>query len=203
MSDRVAYPTTQFPLPESGTFRIGVVADTHIPDRLLTLPSQLFAALSGVDLILHAGDISNPKALSELERVAPVIAVLGNRDIWYRANWKLPLDRVIEVGAVRIGLTHGHGGLISYLKEKLLYYTVGYHLENFIAAARSRFANVRVIAFGHSHHPFNEMQDGVLMFNPGAVGPSYRAKFGASIGILTTDGCEVRGEILPLDFRAR
>ncbi|MBI3242068.1 MAG: metallophosphoesterase [Chloroflexi bacterium] len=201
MSDAAAYPTTQLPLPESGTLKIGVVADTHLPDRLLSLPSQLFTALDGVDLILHAGDISNPKALRELERVAPVIAVLGNRDIWYQANWSLPLDRVIEVGAVRIGLTHGHGGLRGYVREKLFYYTVGFHLESFIAAAQARFSDVQAIAFGHSHHPFNERRGQVLMFNPGSVSPSYRAAFGASIGILTSDGREVRGEIMPLGFR--
>jgi len=200
---RAGYPTTQLPLPASGIIKIGVVADTHIPDRLSALPPQLFMALSGVNLILHAGDICHPKVLTELGRIAPVLAVQGNRDIWYRANWNLPLDRVVEIGAVRIGLTHGHGGLWGYVREKLFYYTVGFRLEKFIAAACDRFSEVQAIVFGHSHHAFNEVQDRVLMFNPGAVGPDYRATFGASIGILTADGHGVRGEIVPLDFRAR
>ncbi len=202
-SGAAGYPTTQLPLPGSGSLRIGVVADTHIPDRLSALPPQLFTALDGVNIILHAGDICHPRVLAELERLAPVIAVQGNRDIWYHANWNLPLDRVVEIGTVRIGLTHGHNGLWGYVREKLFYYTIGFRLEKFIAAARDRFSDVQAIVFGHSHHAFNEVQGRVLMFNPGAVGPDYRAKFGASIGILTTDGHGVRGEIVPLDFRAR
>jgi putative phosphoesterase len=180
-----------------------VVADTHIPDRLPALPPQLFTALGGVNVILHAGDLSNPKVLRQLEQLAPVIAVQGNRDILYRANWNLPLDCVVEIGAVRLGLTHGHNGLWGYVREKLLYYTVGFRLETFVAAARSRFSGVQAIVFGHSHHPFNQVQGNVLMFNPGSVGPNYRAAFGASVGILTVDAGGVRGEILPLGFRAR
>ncbi|HLF01887.1 MAG TPA: YfcE family phosphodiesterase [Anaerolineales bacterium] len=202
-SGAAGYPTTQLPLPESGTLRIGVVADTHIPDRLSALPLQLFTALDGVNLILHAGDICHPKVLTELERIAPVLAVLGNRDIWYRANWNLPLDCIVEIGAVRIGLTHGHNGLWGYLREKLLYYTVGFRLETFVAAAQSQFNGVQAVVFGHSHHPFNEVRNGVLLFNPGSVGSNYRASFGASVGILTVDANSVRGEIVPLGFRAR
>ncbi len=188
--------TEQF--PSSGLVRLGVVADTHIPDRLRALPPRLFDVLRGVDLILHSGDICHPRVLTELGALAPVVAVRGNRDVLYRAHWTLPLDRIVEIGGVRIGLTHGHGGLWGYVAEKLLYYTVGFRLERLNAAVRTRFnfTGVQVIVFGHSHFPVNACRDGVLMFNPGSVGPEYKTPLGATVGILTIRGNTASGEIV-------
>ena len=36
---------------------IGLVSDTHMPQRLAALPVNLFTVLAGVDLLLHAGDV--------------------------------------------------------------------------------------------------------------------------------------------------
>jgi len=196
-------PVARLARPASGVLRIGVVADTHIPDRMPALPPQLFDALHGVHHILHAGDICNAGVIPELERVAPVLAVKGNRDYFFPANWKLPTDRFIEIGNIGIGLTHGHGGLWEYIGEKVIYLTVGYRLSRFIEKAFHRFDGlpVDVIVSGHSHFPVNEMRGGKLLFNPGAVGPDYRSTFGASIGILTLNVDGVKGEIVPLGFR--
>ena len=60
--------------------RIGVVADSHVGEYLDALPAELFAALHGCDLVLHAGDISRPWVLDELARIAPVVAVRGDHD---------------------------------------------------------------------------------------------------------------------------
>lgn len=182
----------------NGIARIGVVSDSHIPDRMNSLPRNLFAALEGVSLLLHAGDICNPQVLDSLRQIAPVLAVQGNRDVLYAANWALPLARVIEVGAVRIGLTHGHGGLRGYLKEKLYYYTVGYELERFIENVTTPFSQVQAVVFGHSHRPVNQLREGVLLFNPGALGPDYYTPHGPTAGILTVAGERVTGQIVPV-----
>ncbi len=191
--------TEQF--PSSGPARIGVVADTHIPDRMRALPPRLFDVLRGVDWILHAGDICTPRVLDELKQIAPVLAVLGNRDFLYRGNWSLPQDRIVEIGGVRIGLTHGHGGARGYIKEKILYYTTGYYLDRYDATVQARFSGVEAIVFGHSHHPVNQVRDGVLLFNPGSVGPEYKLKSGGSAGVLTVCEGKVRGEIVDLTPR--
>ena len=60
--------------------RVGVVADTHCPEFLERLPARLAELLEGVDLILHAGDVSSRETLAELARIAPVEAVLGDHD---------------------------------------------------------------------------------------------------------------------------
>src|SRR3972149_1007108 len=94
---------------------IGVIADTHVPQRLRRLPDGIPAAFRGVDLILHAGDLNSVRVVTELEEIAPVQAVAGNADL-FRSG--LPLTRVLEIEGRRIGLTHGHGGWARYLVGK-------------------------------------------------------------------------------------
>jgi putative phosphoesterase len=175
--------------------RLGVVTDSHIPDRMRRLPTAVLDRLAGVDAILHAGDVSIRSVLDALGQVAPVYAVGGNRDVLLG----LPSRQVLEFEGVRLALTHGHGGLWGYLREKLLYVTVGFYHERYIRQVRSQFSEVDVIVYGHSHRPVNRMVDGVLMFNPGSLGPDYRMPYGPAIGFLTIDGASVSGEIVPLN----
>lgn len=182
--------------------RLGVVADTHVPDRVKALPPRMFELLSGVDLILHAGDLSRPGVLGELQALAPVVAVQGNRDIFYKTNRSLPMHRIIEVGALRIGLTHGHGGLAEYVKEKFLFLATGaFRYSRYEVQVRRWFSDVQAIVFGHTHFPVCKRVDGILLFNPGSVGPDYKLKSGASVGILTVDTVaqKIEGQILVLN----
>ena len=64
---------------------LGVISDTHVPDRVRQLDPQAFGIFqaAGVQAILHAGDVSGPQLLAQLEQIAPVYAVKGNRDfLW-------------------------------------------------------------------------------------------------------------------------
>src|ERR1700694_5389693 len=101
--------------------RLGVICDTHIPDRMRALPPAAFDALQGVDAILHAGDVCVQRVLDALGELAPVYAVRGNRDLALR----LPLDRELTFEGVRLGLTHGHGSLLEYAREKLITVVLG------------------------------------------------------------------------------
>ena len=84
---------------------IGLISDTHIPDRAKILPQNVIDAFSDVDLILHAGDLTSPRVLDELEQIAPTMAVQGNMD---RANGiDLPKAKVIEVEGLKLGVIHG------------------------------------------------------------------------------------------------
>lgn len=178
--------------------RIGIVTDTHIPDRVRSLPSKIFERLQGVEVILHAGDVINLKTIQQIETVAPVLAVQGNRDVFTSYGRSLPIDRIVEVGSVRIGVTHGHGGWRGYLYEKLHYYTKGYSAQRTMERAYQRFENVNAIVFGHTHRPCNKLYEGVLMFNPGSVGPDHYTEYGAAIGVLTIYNGVIHGEIIPL-----
>jgi putative phosphoesterase len=178
--------------------RIGVIADTHIPDRLKKLPASVFEKLRGVDVILHAGDLSAAHVVKDLETIAPVFSVQGNRDMITLYGRTLPTDRVIEIGDVRIGLTHGHGGVKGYIAEKLRYHTLGYNVERTVNRVQSRFTEVHAVVFGHTHRPYNKMCGGVLIFNAGSVGPDYYTRYGAGVGIITISDSRVTGEVIPL-----
>jgi len=178
---------------------LGVVADTHVPDHMAALPPALWEALAGVDAILHAGDICVPRVLTALEQVAPVYAVAGNRDLLLR----LPLDRVLTFGGVRLGLTHGHGGWRQYAPVKVRADYAGTvllvsHDRAFLDRVRQRFTDVEVIVFGHSHRPVNERRGGVLLFNPGSLGPAYYAPHGPAIGRLVIADGAVQATLIPV-----
>ena len=122
---------------------IGVISDTHG-----LLRPQALKALEGVELIIHTGDIGNPKVLAGLARIAPVHAVRGNTD---RGDWArdLPPTRVVEVGGVHLFVLH----------------------ELFCLDLDPAAAGLAAVIFGHSHHPHLEHQNGVLYLNPGSAGP--------------------------------
>ena len=86
------------------TTRVGVVADTHCPEFIDRLPERLLSALQGVDLILHAGDITATSTLDELARIAPVQAVRGDHD---RNLESLPATREIALEGKRVVIVHG------------------------------------------------------------------------------------------------
>lgn len=117
-------------------WRVGVISDTHG----LIRPEAL-AALRGVDIILHAGDIGGEHVLEALREIAPVTSVRGNNDD----------DDGYEIARVAIG---GRRILLTHIfRDELLR------------------EDADIIVFGHSHQPRNEMAGGILLFNPGSAGP--------------------------------
>ena len=158
--------------------KIGVISDTHIP-HFKRLPEAVWQHFAGVELIIHAGDLSILSVLSELETIAPVVAVQGNVE-YEEVILKLPIKREIVVGHCRIGMMHILGDS-----------------HNRMQVARQEFPNARVVVFGHSHIPWNEDRDGQLLFNPGSA-TDRRRQPRCSIGLLYVDdeARSVQGEII-------
>ena len=79
---------------------VGVISDTHG-----LLRPEAIAALSGSDLIVHAGDIGRREVIERLRDLAPTYAVRGNIDIqpWAR---KLPVTAVVRAGRHRLLVLH-------------------------------------------------------------------------------------------------
>lgn len=138
--------------------RIGLISDTHGLMR-----AEALLALDGVELILHAGDVGGSSVLRELERFAPVRAVLGNTD---DPALGLPPQVVVTLDGLRVLVTHGHE-LGSPTPRELV-----------------RRYDADVIIFGHTHRPLVEHHASTLVANPGAAGPR-RFDLRPSIGILT------------------
>jgi hypothetical protein len=178
---------------------LGVIADTHIPDRRKSLHPALLPALerANVDAILHAGDVSNPATLKIFEEIAPVYAVKGNRDIFTLNH--LPMERHLNFEGITIGLAHGHKNLWGYVREKAhmirrKYYALHIYLDYLLPT----FPNADVIVFGHSHFPENHLLNRQLIFNPGSSCCVHPNTYHA-MGFLHIAGDQVRGELINLD----
>ena len=64
---------------------VGILSDTHVYDRAQKLNPRVVETFRrrGVELILHAGDLTSRDVLEELSRLARVVAVQGNMDACY------------------------------------------------------------------------------------------------------------------------
>ncbi len=158
--------------------RVGVISDTHIP-QFKKLPEAIWEHFAGVELIIHAGDLSVLSVIDELETIAPVVAVQGNVEE-EEVILKLPIKREVVVGFCRIGIVHILGDS-----------------HNRVKVARQEFPEARVVVFGHSHIPWNQDVNGQLMFNPGSA-TDRRRQPRCSIGLLYVDDevKSIRGEII-------
>lgn len=148
--------------------RIGLISDTHMPARCDALPPTVFEALRGVDLVLHAGDVGELWVLDQLSAIAPVIAVYGN-DETVDAQRELPYQQLVVVGGQRILLTHAH--YPDRAEELESRKDDAWEPKLSRRAAMGQRAGASVVVFGHTHIPMIKEHDGVLLVNPGALGP--------------------------------
>jgi putative phosphoesterase len=123
--------------------RIGIISDTHG-----LLRPQAKHALEGVTQIVHAGDIGRPDIITELGRIAPVIAIRGNIDTGQWAQ-RYPQTQMVTLGGRSIYVLHDRHAL---------------HLD-------PASCGVDIVISGHSHKPLIETIQGVLYLNPGSAGP--------------------------------
>jgi len=136
--------------------KIAVLSDTHIPTRLGAIPGRVYEICAESDLILHSGDIVDMSVIIDLERFAPVKVVHGNMDPWDISK-RYPESLELELEGKRIFMTHGTGPRFG--------------IENRILR-RFKPTNPDIVIFGHSHVYNNDIKDGVLRLNPGAVSGS-------------------------------
>lgn len=181
---------------------LGVIADTHIPDRRKALDPRILPLFEArqVSAILHAGDVSAPAVLDALAQVAPVYAVRGNRDwLWLGG---LPLVRRLSFNGVEVGLAHGHGGWLHYMLDRPVFTLFGVNVERLVARLQIRLPGSDVVVFGHTHLPLNRRIDGRLFFNPGSPHFPHRRQPQPSLGLLHfgVEG-DVRGEVIDLEGR--
>jgi hypothetical protein len=160
-----------------GILRAGVISDTHLAQPSPELRGLLEATFRDVDVILHAGDITE---LAVLEAFAEkeILAVCGNMDS-ANVRERFPDKRIWKAGKHRIGLIHGWGGK-----------------QGVEGRIRREFADVDCLVYGHTHMPTVRSQDGIYYFNPG----SFAGLSGAgwkSVGVLEF-GETISGRIISL-----
>lgn len=149
--------------------RIGVVSDTHGLVR-----PELLEALSGVEMIIHAGDVGGAQVLEVLRAQAPVVAVRGNMD---RGAWARGLREaeVVEIDRSLLYVLHDADGI------------------DLDPAA----AGFRAVISGHTHRPSLCRSKGVLFLNPGSAGPR-RFRLPVSAAVLHLVGESLEAELIEL-----
>jgi putative phosphoesterase len=151
---------------------IGLISDTHGLVR-----PEVFDALAGVEMILHAGDVG-AGVLEELRAIAPVRAVYGNTDPVDDPDLAESID--MEYAGVRIHVSHGH--------------EVGAPTPERLLAKYS----ADVIVYSHTHKQLVVNVEGRWVVNPGAAGQR-RFKLRPSVARMAVRAKQVEIDLVELE----
>jgi predicted phosphodiesterase len=187
--------------------RIGLVADTHIPEARAQLWPQVFDAFTGCDAILHAGDIHELWLLDQLEQVAPVFAARGNGDEGFGGRVRARPDPrvhdtwILELGGAAAGPASLRAGVIHDLTipEVPPHLTVANVSRRRFGAEPGTPEALRVIVYGDTHVQRLDLIGATLCVNPGS--PTYPRNLETqlgTIGFLELGGAGVRASICQL-----
>jgi putative phosphoesterase len=155
--------------------RILLFSDTH--GHLGCMRSVVENRPAG--LIIHLGDFSRDIRALSLPPGSPApITVQGNCDMAAGGE----TVRMLRVEDVTFFLTHGHLHDVKRTMHTL--------------AAAAQKAGARAALFGHTHMPFCEDENGLLLFNPGSL--SF-PRFGpVTYGLIEVDGRDLSTQIVPV-----
>ena len=129
--------------------KVLIVSDTHGREQNL---AEALEQTGLIDQLIHLGDVEGgAEHIRELAGDAPAAIIAGNNDFFC----DLPNERIFTLGGHRIFMTHGHGYFVHsgtlYLKRE----------------ARKKGADI--VMFGHTHKPYMEEDNELLVLNPGSL----------------------------------
>lgn len=162
--------------------RFVVLSDTH---REL---SRMFSAVDYIkaldpDAVIFLGDNVTDAAALKTELHVPFHVVQGNCD-GYSAH---PATDVIEAEGVRIFICHGHQYDVKESPQRLMW------------AAQEK--NCTVALFGHTHKPYLDREEGVLLMNPGSLTRPRLCE--AGLAVLDVKNGQAKGLLLPFKSSAQ
>lgn len=128
--------------------RILIVSDTHGRHGKFDM---VFEKEGPVDAIFHLGDFQGEEDYFEIVSGCPVYMVAGNNDYYS----DLPFEREVSLGGRKIFMAHGHGQQV-YAGTRWI-----------VEEGRRRGADI--VMFGHTHKPYLEKENGMLVLNPGSL----------------------------------
>lgn len=143
--------------------KILVLSDSHASHGFMRRCMEVLAP----DAVIHLGDYyGDGQILAEEFPQVPLYQVPGNCDL--HRGWCPDGEiRLIELGGVRLYLTHGHRHGVKMGLYRLL--------------ADARAAKVQAVLFGHTHEALCQREeDSLWVLNPGP------ASWGGSAGLITT-----------------
>ena len=160
--------------------RVGVFSDSHGDHEAL---DELLERMGALDAVCFLGDVARDaehlrERLAAMPNQPVLYAVRGNND--YYSICTLPWELLIELGGVRIYMTHGHQ-LVSLMN----------------LAYKAQECGAQVALFGHTHQALCETVQGVLLLNPGSAGNFCRGgRARASVLEINRGCCSVTNYLL-------
>ncbi len=132
--------------------RLLLIADTHVPKRAKDLPAQVWAAVEGADVVIHAGDWVETGLLDAVEaRSRRLVACWGNND-GAELRRRLPERADAILDGLRFTVVHETGAATG--RE---------------ARMARTYPGTDVLVFGHSHIPWDTTaKTGLRLLNPGS-----------------------------------
>ena len=165
--------------------RLGLITDTHLPAlirQLDELGPECGAFLAGVDLILHAGDVTSPAVLDWLEQFAPVIVSRGNNDGF--KDPRMQPVQYLEAEGWRIGMTHD----------------LAPETRPLAAIHHKRFERpLDIMVAGHTHLERLRYEHGLLLLNSGSpILPHHKESRLGTVGLLELSPTALHAQIVVL-----
>ena len=128
--------------------KILIVSDTHGVHRNY---DKVMEREGKIDMLLHMGDVEGGELYLENTAGCPVYMVAGNCDFYS----VLPDDEEVQIGDYKIFMTHGNRYYVSMGTERLK------------QEAMKRGAQIAM--YGHTHQPDIDLDDDVMVVNPGSL----------------------------------
>lgn len=154
--------------------RILIVSDTHGRHQAL---DRALGEVGAIDMFIHLGDVEGGEDYLNAVIDCEKHMVRGNNDFFS----ELPREEEFYIGRYKVFITHGHA------------YYVSLDVEDIREEGRAR--GVDIVMFGHTHRPYFENKNGIVVLNPGSLSfPRQEGRRGSYM-ILETDGRE------KLDFK--
>lgn len=128
--------------------KVMIVSDSHRQHGNLEKAIEREGKL---DLMVHLGDAEGCEYYIEQIAGCPLEIISGNNDFFS----DLEREKEITIGKYKVFMTHGH------------YYNVSLGPEKLLEEGRSR--GVDIVMFGHTHRPLLDIEDDIVLLNPGSI----------------------------------
>lgn len=128
--------------------RVLIVSDTHGRHGGLDRALQ---ESGNIDMLIHLGDVEGGETYIDAVADCEKHIIRGNNDFFS----ELPREEEFYIGSHKVFITHGHAYYVSldpeYIREE------------------GKARGAEIVMFGHTHRPFFEDDNGIIVLNPGSL----------------------------------